>query len=401
MWVSSVNLDKDMQSKSGTQKIIMHIDMDAFFASVEKALNPVLQNKAVIVIGAQTRSVVACPSYEARALGVHTAMPVYQAKGIAPNATFIHGNFGKYRTFSEAFFEILYNYSELIEPRSLDEAYIDVSHLVTSMKAAHALAKEIQNTIQKQLHLSVSIGIASNKVCAKVASDLRKPGGITIVHPGQEKCFLSELPVEYLPGIGKRTKEILNQLNIFHIEQIANMPEKLLIEAFGRTGSAIRAFASGEDFRNVEKPEESKSVSRSKTLEEDTLNTHLIHAEVFRLLEECSLQLRQEKRNCDTVAVTVRFSDFYTISKQKKLNFTSNIEKELWPTTTTLLQKAMHIHKPIRMLGVTLENLYKTSQISLFDYPFSKVKNIQQAIDKIRKYFGFEAIQTGRTFQKV
>lgn len=379
----------------------MHIDLDAFFASVEKALNPSLQNKAVVVVGAHTRSVVACPSYEARALGVYTAMPVGQAKRVAPNALFIQGNFEKYRKFSEAFFDLLYNYSGLIEPRSLDEAYIDMSHLANNMREAHVLAKEIQNVIQKELHLSVSIGVASNKVCAKVASDLRKPGGITLVHPGQEKYFLEKLPVECLPGIGKRTKEVLNQLNIFHIAQIAQMPERLLIEAFGRTGSTIQAFANGEDFREVEKPEESKSVSRSRTLCEDTLNTNMIHAETFRLLEECSLQLRTEKRNCDTVAVTVRFSNFYTISKQKKLNFTSNVDKELWPATATLLQRAMHTQKPVRMLGVTLENLYKNyTQVSLFDYPFSKVKNLQQAVDKIRKYFGFEAIQTGRTFQK-
>ncbi|OGY85266.1 MAG: hypothetical protein A3F54_00155 [Candidatus Kerfeldbacteria bacterium RIFCSPHIGHO2_12_FULL_48_17] len=381
-------------------RFIFHVDLDAFFASVEKVLHPEWKNKAVIVGGATNRGVVACPSYEARALGVKTAMPAYKARMIAPQAIFVQGNFANYRRFSEKFFDVLFEFSDKLEPRSLDEAYIDVSHLAKNVQEAHQLAKDVQFMIQKKLGLSASIGVAKNKVCAKVASDMRKPGGITIVTPGQEKLFLSSLPIENLPGIGYRTKQVLNGLNIWRIGQLAGFPEKVLIDTFGKSGRMLHAFANGMDFREVQAPQESKSVSHSRTLFRDTRDVTMLKSELWQLLEKVCARLRQQRRTSDTVTVTVRFSDFSTFSKQKKIYHASYLEKELWSTAEQLLHDLLQERRPVRLVGVAASNLQKISpQTSLFDYPFSKIKNIQLALDKIRRNFGFEAIQSGRALQ--
>lgn len=378
---------------------VLHLDLDAFFASVEQVLHPEWRQKAVIVGGSTNRSVVACPSYEARALGIKTAMPLMKAKLLAPNAIFVHGDFARYRAFSERFFDILLEYSDKIEPRSLDEAYLDISHLAGTMKEAHALAYEMQQKIKEKIGLSVSVGVAKNKVCAKVASDLRKPGGITLVQEGKEKQFLSSLPVENLPGIGPRTKYVLNSLGITRIEQLASIPEKILEETFGKSGKMMNMFAQGIDDREVKILPESKSISRSVTLMQDTRNINIIEATTYKLLEKCCAELRQEQRLNDTLTVTVRFADFSTVSRQKKMQQPNNIEREQWHIAQTLLHDTLHIYKPIRLIGITLSNLKKQQQqISLFEYPFSKVKNIQMALDKIRRNFGFEAIEPGRTF---
>lgn len=381
------------------KRFIFHVDLDAFFASVEKVLNPKLKNKAVIVGSVNNRGVVACPSYEARALGIKTAMPIYQARQIAPHAVFVEGNFTYYKTFSEKFFDLLFQYTDKIEPRSLDEAYIDMSHLAKNTRQAFDLAHELQNTIKEKLQLSASIGIARNKVCAKVASELRKPGGITLVQPNQEKAFLASLPIENLPGIGKRTKEALNNLGVYQIRQLADIPEKIVIETFGKSGLMLSEFANGIDWREVEKPEESKSVSKSETLFHDTCDANILKEKLYMLLENCAFTLRKQKRHCDTITVTVRFSDFRTIHRQKKILVATNLETELWPITEKLIQTMASKKKMIRMLGVSLSNLTKKShQTNIFDYPFSKLKNIQQAVDKIRLQFGFQTIQSGKIF---
>lgn len=380
-------------------RTIMHVDLDAFFASVEEALHPELKGKPLIIGGdPKTRGVVACPNYAARKLGVKTAMPLYQAYRLAPQATFLKGSFGQYEKFSEQFFKILSRFTDKIEPLSLDEAYLDLTgfeHLWISPEYA---AHKIKEYIYRELEIIASIGIASNKVCAKVASELKKPAAVVYVPWGRERAFLAPLPLGRLPGIGPRTEAVLKNLGIETIDQLATIPQHLLIQSFGVNGLSLWQLANGLDNREVTTPGQAQSISRSTTFEFDTHDYSFVRSMLCYLLERVCQNLREENKQGQTVFVKIRYDNFQTRTHQKSLLRASNLERECYPVAERLLRDVFPKTKKVRLVGVGVANLRRqSSQQNLFEYSFFKLKKIQEAMDKIRNRFGFGSIYSGRT----
>jgi DNA polymerase IV len=387
--------------KSQRIRTIMHIDLDAFFASVEEALHPELKGKAVVVGGdPHKRGVVACPNYAARKLGIKTAMPLYQAYRLAPQAVFLKGSFEQYEKFSEEFFKILARFTESIEPLSLDEGYLDLTGFEHFWVSPEEAAKKIQNAIYKELEITASIGIASNKVCAKIASDLNKPRGITYIPWNHEKEFLAPLPINRLPGIGPRTEAVFREMDIHTIGQLASAPQHLLIRLFGVSGLSLLQAANGLDDRPVVAPGQAKSISRSTTFEFDTADYSLVQSTMHYLLERACKTLRDEKKQGQTVVVKVRDENFITRTRQKTLLTSSSYERDFGLTAERLLRELFPSYKKVRLVGVGIAQLENQSnQTSIFEHSFFKLKKIQEAIDSIRNRFGFNAVYSGRTIQ--
>ena len=380
-------------------RTIMHIDLDAFFASVEEALHPELQGQPVIIGGdLRTRGVVACPNYKARKLGVKTAMPLYQAYKIAPQATFLKGSFGHYEKFSEEFFKILSRFTDKIEPLSLDEAYIDMTGFENLWISPEYTAHKIKEYIYKELEITASVGIASNKVCAKVASRLQKPDAVVYVPWGKEREFLAPLPIGQLPGIGPRTESFLKNIGINTIGQLAKISQYLLIQSFGIHGLSLWQMANGLDSREVITPGQTKSISRSTTFEFDTHDYSFVRSTMYYLLERVCKNLRDENKQGQTIFVKIRDDDFKTRTHQKTILKFSNLEREFYPIAEQLLEDLFPKHKKVRLVGIGVANLKRQSnQQNLFEYSFFKLKKIQEAIDNIRNRFGFSSIYSGRT----
>ena len=258
---------------------IMHIDLDAFFVSVEQAENPELQGKPVVVGGRpDRRGVVAAASYEARAFGLHAGMPLTTAYRLCPQAIFIEGSFPKYRRASQRFMAILADFSPFLEPVSLDESYLDATGFESIHGSIRQMAVNIKQRIKDELGLCASAGIAGCKVVAKVASELSKPDGLLEVAPGKERSFLAPLPIAKLPGIGSRSERILNSLGIHTVGQLATLPLDTLKHYFGATGELMHRHANGIDDRAVEPPAAAKSISRETTFGTDTEDQSLLKA---------------------------------------------------------------------------------------------------------------------------
>ncbi len=249
---------------------IMHIDLDAFFVSVEQVADPELRGKPVVVGGRPDhRGVIAAASYEARAFGLHSGMPVSTAVRLCPQAIFIEGSFPKYRAASARFMAILGDFSPFLEPLGLDEAYLDATGFESLHGSIHQMALAIKQRIRDEQGLAASIGVAGCKVVAKIASDLSKPDGLVEVPPGEEAAFLAPLPIGKMPGIGKKTEQRLRGLGIKTLHQVAGMPPRTLKSHFGASGEALQRHARGIDNRKVSPPGEAKSISRETTFDRD------------------------------------------------------------------------------------------------------------------------------------
>ncbi|MBI4187632.1 MAG: DNA polymerase IV, partial [Chloroflexi bacterium] len=275
-----------------SNRTIMHVDLDAFFVSVEQVLNPELKGKPVVVGGRPGgRGVVAAASYEARAFGLHSAMPLKTASRLCPQAIFIEGSYPKYREASQRFMAILADFSPFLEPVGIDEAYMDVTGFESLYGSIHQMAVAIRQRVKKELGLNASVGIASSKVVAKVASELSKPDGLIEVVYGEECSFLSPLPVGRLPGVGKKAEQVLKGLGIKTIGELAGMPVSVLKNYFGVWGEGLRRSANGIDDRKVELPGEAKSTSRETTFDKDTRDRPFLKATLRYLSERVGADL--------------------------------------------------------------------------------------------------------------
>jgi DNA polymerase-4 len=260
-------------------RCIFHIDLDAFFVSVEQALNPELKGKPVIVGGdPERRGVVASASYEARPFGIHAGMPLSKARRLCPQAIFIRTNFSRYREASNKFMEILADFSPDIEPLGLDEAYLDVTGCVEPYGSPRKLARAIKERINKELNITASVGIGTCKVVAKIASALCKPDGLLEIAPGEEQPFLNPLPLAKLPGVGEKTEQSLKEMGITTIGELASLSLDTITRRFGATGAVLYSYARGIDDREVEAPGEAKSISQQLTFARDTLDRNFLEA---------------------------------------------------------------------------------------------------------------------------
>ncbi len=378
---------------------IMHIDLDAFFVSVEQVLNPELQGKPVVVGGRpDRRGVVAAASYEARTFGLHAGMPLTTAHRLCPQAIFIEGSFPKYRDASQRFMAILADFSPYLEPVSLDEAYLDVTGFESLHGSIHQMAVAIKQRIKDELGLSVSIGIASGKVVAKVAAELSKPDGLLEVAAGEERSFLAPLPVAKLPGIGKKTERILNGMGINTIGELSTMPLSALKGHFGASGELLHRHANGIDDRQVEPPGAAKSISRETTFATDTRDRPQLKATLGYLSERVGAELRQKGRQAGCVTLKLRYADFSTITRRHTIK-ASDADQTIFSTGLKLLTTALSQgRQPVRLIGIGVSNLTEPGwQLDMLDSSAQRLERLNKAIDRIRKKYGFTAIQTGRT----
>ena len=353
-----------------SQRTIMHIDLDAFFVSVEVALNPELKGRPVVVGGRpDARGVISAASYEARAYGLHSAMPLKTASRLCPQAIFIEGNFQRYREASKKFMAILADFSPFVEPVSLDEAFLDVTGFESLHGTIHQMAVSVKRRVSEVQGLCASIGIAPCKVVAKVASDYSKPDGLIIVKPGEEQEFLAPLPVKWLPGIGKQAQKRLKELGVTTVGQLASMPLKTLTSHFGIAGRRMHNAANGIDNRKVELPGTAKSISRETTFREDTNNSEFLQSTLRYLGEKVGADLRRREKQANCVTLKIRFSDFTTSTRSQTLRQPFDNNNIIFNTGSRLLEKALQTGKqPVRLLGIGVSGIVEPGgQLAMID----------------------------------
>jgi len=374
---------------------IMHIDMDSFFVSVERVHNPNLRGKPVIVGGnPDKRGVVASASYEARKFGVKSAMPSSIARRLCPDAIFIDGHWELYTEASENLYQILCDYSPLIEMVSIDEAYVDLTgtHLVNG--ASESACDKIIRRIWNELHLPCSIGLASNKLVAKIASGAAKPHGFIRIIPGYEQTFLAPLHLKKLPGVGEKVFGRLQAYGLKMIGDLVNLGEKYLEQAFGNYGIYLYHEALGEDGSSVEPYSERKSVSRERTFDTDTCDRDFLSSSITYLSEKVGKALREESLQAKTITIKLRYSDFKTISRSKTLPYYSNFDTEIIKVAKEMFFKAYQRRVRIRLLGVSTSNLItEHHQLDIFQRKnILRMLNLYQSVDKIKDKYGFETL---------
>jgi DNA polymerase-4 len=381
---------------------IMHIDLDAFFVSVEQVDNPELRGKPVLVGGKpERRGVVAAASYEARAFGLHAGLPLATASRLCPQAIFVEGSFSKYLRVSQRFMTILADCSPYLEPIGLDEAYLEVTGFESIHGSIHNMALLIKKRIKDELKLPVSIGIASGKVVAKVASELSKPDGLLEVAPGEERSFLAPLPVTKLPGVGKKTAHLLKDSGINTIGELAGAPVATLKSRLGIYGELLQRHASGIDERGVMPPALAKSISRETTFAEDTRDIKHLRATLRYLSERLGSQLRGQGKEARCLTLKLRYADFTTITRRRTLSQGTSADQTIFENGSALLKKALSQEKqPVRLIGIGVSGLAEAGrQLTLLDSSALRLGELNKAIDRIRKKYGFSAIQTGRTLR--
>uniref|UniRef100_A0A7C6AH74 DNA polymerase IV n=1 Tax=candidate division WOR-3 bacterium TaxID=2052148 RepID=A0A7C6AH74_UNCW3 len=367
------------------------IDLDAFFVSVEQALNPKLKGKPVVV-GALPgeRGVVASASYEARKYGIRSGMPVSRAYKLCPCAIFIKPKFSIYEEFSQRFKQILYHYSPIVEMASIDEAFVDIKGTERLFGPPVRLAERLKKEIRDILKLPCSIGIARKKVIAKIACDRSKPDGLVLVSPWQEKEFLFPLPVDVLPGIGPKTLETLKNLKINTVDEFFNTPDWILMIALGKTYKVIKSFIEGGDYRIIQTM---KSVSQETTLVEDTNDKGLITSIFYQLIESLCQRLRELGLDSEVCTIKLRFSDFKTITRRVRLNPGTNSQQIIYELSLPALCDMLKENKRVRLIGASLSNLgYNGFQPSIFFQGEDRLNWFNSGIDKARLRFGFNAL---------
>lgn len=344
-------------------RTIMHLDMDAFYASVEQREHPEWKGLPVVV-GADPkegfgRGVAMTCSYEARKFGIKSAMPISQAYRLCPTAIFVRPNFPLYLAASESAMAVLRSHCDKFEQVSVDEAFIDVTAKLSdsSKGEIEKFAAAIKNEIREKEQLSCSIGAASNKLVAKIASDYRKPDGLTIVEPGDERVFLSPLPVRKLIGVGEKTELALKELGISTIGELASTPQDFMIKEFGKMGLYLHEAANGIDDSEVEENYEVKSISRNTTFDEDTRDEATIFAAIDEMLEDAHIYLAAGNFRCKTVGIRVRFEDFETHTKEKTLSEATTDISTIKKTAKQLLQQFFSDSRKVRQVGIRLAQL--------------------------------------------
>ena len=377
----------------------MHVDLDSFFVSVEQVLNPELKDKPIVVGGnPKRRGVVATASYEARAFGLHSGMPLVTAARLCPGAIFIEADFARYREFSQKFMAILNDFSPSIEPMGIDEAYLDVTGFESIHGSIRQMAHKIKQRVRNELGLCASIGIASCKVVAKVASDFSKPDGLIEVAQGEERNFLAPLPVGKLPGVGKQSVQVIKDLGVHTIGELAQMPSHTLKSHLGSAGEVLHRLANGIDDSQVLPPGEAKSISRETTFAEDTRNYSFLEATLWAQSERVGADLRRQGKQAKCVTLKLRYADFSTITRSHTLRHSVGTDQEIFETGIGLLNGVLETErKAVRLIGIGVSSLVGVSlQATLFSPSTGKLEQLNKAVDRIRTKYGFDAIQTGR-----
>ena len=382
-------------------KTIFHVDMDAFFVSVEELSDPSLKGKAVVVGGQRDeRGVVSAASYEARKFGVHSAMPLRTAAKLCPHAIFVDGHPDRYRECSEKVYAVLNTFSPLVEMASIDEAYLDMTGTDRlhgpPLRAAHSL----HNKVKSETQLNCSIGIGASRLIAKVSSAKAKPNGVLWVIPGQEAKFLAPLDVRDIPGVGKVMEQNLHALGIRQVADLAKLEEADLEERFGKWGLALAGKARGEDAggwfdAEVGEHEDPKSISHEHTFNEDTANAVQLETTLMRLTEMVARRLREHNRHARTIQLKLRYKDFTTITRAHSLAAPTQLDTEIFEQIRALFRKNWKKGAEVRLLGVHVSSFEEepASQLDLLDG--GRHQRWQQALaaaDRLRDRFGEHSV---------
>ncbi len=384
--------------------MILHVDMDAFYASVEERDRPELVGKPLIVGGtAEGRGVVAAANYVVRKFGVHSAMPTATAMRLCPQAIIVRPRMSHYAQISGQIREIFERYTPLVEPLSLDEAFLDVTGSQLLFGSAVQIARRIKDDIYRELRLVASVGVAPNKFLAKIASDLEKPNALVVVQPDQIQAFLAPLPVSRLWGVGRVTGQVFDRLGIQTIGEVRQMSPEVLHRHFGKQGEHFSKLARGIDERQVVPDREAKSISHETTFATDISNHDVLRAWLQELAEQVAYRLRRHQLRGRTVELKLRFSDFRTINRSHTLPHPTDITHEIWQTVATLLDAALPARRSaVRLLGVGVSGFEVPGQkqLSLFpDESRERDSRLDQVRDLINDKFGKGALNRASGLQ--
>lgn len=385
------------------ERKILHADMDAFYASVEQRDNPSLRGKPLVVGGGANRGVVAAASYESRKYGIRSAMPMREAMRRCPGLLRVSPRMGHYKTVSKQVFDVFRRFTPLVEGLSLDEAFLDVGESLAIFGSATDIARCIKRGIEETTGLTVSVGVAPNKLVAKIASDLNKPDGLTVVTPQNVTATLDPLPVQVMPGIGPATLERLKRRQILTVGDLRNASDRVLEPVFGRFTARTRERALGIDHRPVVTKRAEKSISAEATFDIDLHNVADMHKELLRLTERTAQRLRAKRLVAGTVQIKIRQSDFTTFTRQRAVEPPDNSLSTLYAVAKELLGNWL-AERPgvrVRLLGLGASALESAAQLDLFSpQTVAGGSPIDQTVDEIRQRFGDLSLGRARSLNR-
>ena len=386
-----------------SESTILHVDMDAFFASVEERDNPTLKGKAVVV-GTGVRGVVSAANYEARKFGIHAAMPVGRAKRLAPHAIFVPPNMSRYSEVSSHIMEIFRSVTPLVEPLSLDEAFLDVTGAKRLLGDGREIAKQIRAKVEASEGITCSVGIATTKFIAKLASGRCKPNGMLEIAEDRVLEFLHPLPVNAIWGVGPKTNEELQKLGLRTVADIANTPRQTLIRALGEAaGASLYELSWGRDYRDVEPEEVDKSISAAETFDSDTEDQEIVLRELLRLTEKATYRMREKDFSARTISIKVRFADFKTISRSKTVPLAISATHEVFEVVKALFLGLKLDRARIRLVGVSLDGLedgIDASEQLVLGERENGWRQATAAMDKASARFGQGSVRPARLFDE-
>ncbi len=385
---------RSSEGSAEVERAIIHVDMDAFYAAVEERDRPELRGQPVIV-GADPRGrgVVSTASYAARKYGIHSAMPISEAYRRCPHGVYLPVDGAKYSRVSTEIMELLEEFSPLVEPLSLDEAFLDVTGTEHLLGPPLDVARRIKTRIREATQLTASVGVASNKFLAKIASDFKKPDGLVFVEPGREAEFLAPLPIRQMWGVGKLSEMDLRRMGIETIGQLARTPRELLARQLGTVGEDLWVLAHGFDDRPVTPWRAPKSIGAEETFPRDHLDMDLLGRTLLGQAERVARECREAQVRCRTVTLKLRFSDFKTVSRSQTLQVPTDQTREIYREVQQLLRHAS-TGQPVRLIGVSVSNLVSDIaplQLNLFKLR-DKDERVSRAVDLVQAKFGRGAI---------
>lgn len=383
------------------RRAVLHVDMDAFYASVEQRDNPETAGKPLIVGGINGRGVVAAASYEVRKYGVHSAMPMSTALRLCPHAICVRPRMAQYKEVSSQIFALFHEVTPLVQGLSLDEAFLDVTDSIALLGDAISIARRIKQRIFETTRLTASVGVASNKLVAKIASDLAKPDGLTVVEPDRIHEVLDPLPIRRLPGLGRKTGAKVEVRGIQTFAQLRAAPDSVLWPLFGRYTQRVRDRASGIDDRPVEPDREEKSISAEDTFERDVGDPRALHRALAQLADRACERMRKKELMARCIGIKIRRADFSTYTRRRVIAPPTHDGGTIAKVANELLTRWLteNPREKLRLLGVVLSDLSAASQLDLFDDTLGSAGRLDAALDEARARFGSRALRRGNTIK--
>ncbi len=380
-----------------SERTILHVDLDAFFAAVEQRDRPELRGRPVVVGGGgpTDRGVVSAASYEARRYGIRSAMPLRTAGALCPDAVFLPVDGRKYQAVSRQVMAILRRFTPLVEPISIDEAFLDVTGSAALFGSGPEIARRIKSAIRDELDLTASVGVATTKLVAKIASELRKPDGFVVVRPGEEAAFLAPLPISRLWGVGPRTAQALLDYGVRSIGDLARLPPDLLVRRFGKHGADLGDRARGIDPDPVGDGEAAKSIGHEHTFDVDTNDREVIERTLLAMADGVAGRLRSAGVKAGTIHVKIRDSSFRTITRQRTLAEPTDLTEPIWHAALELARPELRGIR-VRLLGVTASHLGEREQLGMFSSEDSRRRKAVEAADALRRRYGERVVTRAR-----